>query len=243
MSIFDILKKGGSAADGAPESGKKKKKGQARETVEAIIIAILLALFIRTFILQAFKIPSSSMEETLLVGDHLLVNKFSYGLQVPLPAMITLFGVRVPFFETTLYNTWGSVKRGDVIVFRYPNDRTKDYIKRVVAVGGDIIHIKRDKVYINGEISKTENAIFKGSYVRGSSIIRDFGPYTIPDGRVFVMGDNRDNSYDSRYWGLEDPANITVSVKEIKGKAFIIYWSWDSVKATIRLSRFLDIIR
>jgi signal peptidase I len=240
MNIFDkILRRQETGADGS----KKKKKGQARETVEAIIIAIILALFIRTFILQAFKIPSSSMEETLLVGDHLLVNKFSYGIQVPLPAMITLFGVRVPFFETTLYNTWGSVKRGDVIVFRYPNDTTKDYIKRVVAIGGDIIHINRDVVYINGEVSKTPNAIFKGSYVRGSSIIRDFGPYTIPDGRVFVMGDNRDNSYDSRYWGLENPANITVPIHEIKGKAFIIYWSWDSVKATIRLSRFLDIIR
>ncbi|MBE9532087.1 MAG: signal peptidase I [Proteobacteria bacterium] len=225
------------------ENGKKKKKGQARETVEAIIIAILLALFIRTFILQAFKIPSSSMEDTLLVGDHLLVNKFSYGLQVPLPAMITLFGVRVPFFETKLYNAWGSVKRGDIIVFRYPNDRTKDYIKRVVAIGGDSILIKRDVLFINGKPTKTEKAVFKGSYVRGSSIIRDFGPYTVPKDRVFVMGDNRDNSYDSRYWGLEDPANITVPVSEIKGKAFIIYWSWDSVKASIRARRFLDIIR
>ena len=224
------------------DSGKKKKKGHARETVEAIVIAIILALFIRTFVLQAFKIPSGSMEDTLLVGDHLLVNKFSYGLQVPLPAMITLFGVRVPFFETTLYNTWGSVKRGDIIVFRYPNDRTKDYIKRVVAIGGDVIQIRRDVVFINGEATVTPKAVFKGSHIRGSSIIRDFGPYTVPDERVFVMGDNRDNSYDSRYWGMEDPSNITVPVSEIKGKALIIYWSWDSVKATIRMRRFLDLI-
>jgi signal peptidase I len=245
MSIFDILKRGGAGNDEGSENsqGKRRKKGQARETVEAIIIAIILALFIRTFVLQAFKIPSSSMEDTLLVGDHLLVNKFSYGLQVPLPAMITLFGARIPFFETKLYNIWGSVKRGDIIVFRYPNDRSKDYIKRVVAVGGDVVQVKRDVVYINGEVSVTPKAIFKGSYLRGSSIIRDFGPYNVPEERVFVMGDNRDNSYDSRYWGLENPDNITVPVSEIKGKAFIIYWSWDSVKASVRVRRFLDIIR
>lgn len=248
MGIFDIFKGGGEGDSSGDEgsrdgNGKKRKKGQARETVEAIIIAIILALFIRTFLLQAFKIPSSSMEDTLLVGDHLLVNKFSYGIQVPHPAMITLFGVRVPFFETRLYNIWGSVKRGDIIVFRYPNDRTKDYIKRVVAIGGDTVQIKRDVVYINGEVSVTEKALFKGSYVRGSSIIRDFGPYVVPGDRVFMMGDNRDNSYDSRYWGLENPDNITVPVSEIKGKALIIYMSWDSVKATVRFGRLLSIIR
>jgi signal peptidase I len=157
--------------------------------------------------------------------------------------MIKLFGVRIPFFETKLYNTWGSVKRGDIIVFRYPNDRSNDYIKRVVAIANDTIHIKRDVVYVNGKVFDTPQAVFKEPYIRGSSIIRDFGPYIVPEGRVFVMGDNRNNSYDSRYWGLENPANVTVPVSEIKGKALIIYLSWDSVKATIRFRRFLDIIR
>jgi signal peptidase I len=221
----------------------KKKKGHVRETVEAIVVAIILAIIIRTFLLQAFKIPSSSMEDTLLVGDHLLVNKISYGIQLPRPAMIRIFGVRIPFFETKLYNTWGGVDRGDIIVFRYPNDRDKDYIKRVVAIGGDTIAVKRDVVYINGKPTITEKAVFKGAFVRGSSIIRDFGPYQVPAGTVFVMGDNRDNSYDSRYWGLEDPNSITVPVSDIKGKALIIYWSWDSVRASIRASRFFDIIR
>lgn len=247
MDIFDRLKRVFHGSKGDEElgsrQGKKRKKGQARETVEAIIIAIILALFIRTFVLQAFKIPSSSMEDTLLVGDHLLVNKFSYGLQVPRPAMIKIFGVRVPFFETKLYNIWGSVKRGDIVVFRYPNDRSKDYIKRVVAIGNDTVQVKRDVVYINGKVATTPQAVFKGPYVRGASIIRDFGPYIVPKGRVFVMGDNRDNSYDSRYWGLENQANVTVPLSEVKGKALIIYWSWDSVKASIRFRRFLDIIR
>ncbi len=247
MSIIDKIRELWPGASGGEDSGeggrKKKKKGHARETVEAIVIAIILALIIRTFLLQAFKIPSSSMEDTLLVGDHLLVNKFSYGLQVPRPAMIKIFGVTVPFFDTRLHNVWGSVGRGDIIVFRYPNDRDKDYIKRVVAIGGDTIQVKRDVVYINGEKSITPKAVFKGSYVRGSSVIRDFGPYKVPVDTVFVMGDNRDNSYDSRYWGLEDPDSITVPVSDIKGRALIIYWSWDSVKATIRGSRFFDIIR
>lgn len=253
MSIIDKIRellpgfsgrdRSGGGEDSGENGGKKKKKGHVRETVEAIAIAIILALIIRTFVLQAFKIPSSSMEDTLLVGDHLLVNKFSYGLQVPHPAMIKIFGVTVPFFDTKLYNIWGRVDRGDIIVFRYPNDRSKDYIKRVVAIGGDTIQVKRDVIYINGREASSPKAVFKGSYARGSSVIRDFGPYQIPEAAVFVMGDNRDNSYDSRYWGLENPANITVPVQDIKGRALIIYWSWDSVKATIRGSRFFDIIR
>ena len=215
------------------EASEVRKKSAARETAEAVAIAICLALLIRTFAVQAFKIPSSSMEDTLLIGDHLLVNKLAYGIQLPTPAMVKFFGASVPFFETRLSTIWGSVKKGDIVVFKFPNDRGKDYIKRVVAVGGDRIRIKKDSIYINGKRWRSPYAVFKGSQM--NQPISNFGPFLVPEGHVFVMGDNRDRSYDSRYWG-------TVDTKDIKGKAFIIYWSWDSGSGWVRFSRFLDLI-
>src|SRR3989338_4463347 len=117
--------------------GKAGLKGQIWETVEAIGIALILALIIRTFVIQAFKIPSGSMEDTLLIGDHIIVSKFAYGIQAPKPAMINVLGIRVPFFETRLVRSWGAIERGDIIVFRFPGDRSKDYIKRVIGLSGD----------------------------------------------------------------------------------------------------------
>ena len=217
------------------DSKERRKKKVVRETAEAIVIALVLALVIRTFGIQAFKIPSSSMEDTLLVGDHILVSKFSYGIQVPHPAMIKVFGLSVPFFETRLKPVWGEIERGDVIVFRFPGDRTKDYIKRVVALPGETIEVRNKRIYINGKPWDDPYGVYKGS-LGGGDRADNFGPYTVPEGHVFVMGDNRDRSFDSRFWG-------PVDISEIKGRAFIIYFSWDHEKRRIRFSRFADLIQ
>ncbi len=228
--------KKGSIADRAGKPESKKSKRPVKETIEAILIAVLLALFIRTFVIQAFKIPSGSMENTLLVGDHLIVSKFAYGLQVPLPAMIKLFGVKVPFFSTRLVNTWGGVERGDIIVFRFPGDRYKDYIKRTIAIPGDTVEVRDKVVYVNGKRTEDPYAVHKGGlYGENQERANNFGPYKVPVGKVFAMGDNRERSYDSRFWG-------PVPIKDIKGKAFIIYWSWDGGKKWIRGGRIGSIL-
>ncbi|MBE9504810.1 MAG: signal peptidase I [Proteobacteria bacterium] len=198
-------------------------KSVVREYAEAIVIAIILALFIRSFIVQAFKIPSGSMEETLLIGDHLLVNKFIYGISLP-------------FIDKKLVD-FASPKRGDIIVFRYPEDKDKDFIKRVIGVGGDKVEVKNKKVFINDEpLGDEPYAVFKaGESLFGFTKGRNFGPKTVPENHVFVMGDNRDNSHDSRFWG-------TVHTDEIRGKAFILYWSWDSVNNGIRFRRIGNLI-
>ena len=224
----------GAAARGA--ASRAGKRGQVRETTQAVVIAVVLALVIRAFVVQAFKIPSGSMEDTLLIGDHILVNKFAYGLQVPRPAMISFFGMRVPFFETRLYRTWGTLRRGDIIVFRFPGDRTKDYIKRVIGLPGDTVEVRERAVYVNGRMLHEPYAVHKGSYLgRGALAGDNFGPYVVPPGRVFVMGDNRENSYDSRFWG-------TVPMRDIKGKAFIIYLSWDGKAHRLRWGRFFKVL-
>jgi len=196
---------------------KLKKKSVFREYAEAAVIAIILALFIRTFVVQAFKIPSGSMEPTLLVGDHILVNKF-------------LYGIKIPFINKTLLPI-SEPKRDDVIVFIYPVDKSKDFIKRVIGLPGDEIEIVDNKIYINGEAFEDRygyypdlgrKAIDPGGKTR-------FGPVTVPKDHLFVMGDNRNHSYDSRFWGF-------VPLDSVKGKAFIIYWSWPHWK------RFLNLI-
>lgn len=199
-------------------------KSVVREYAEAIVIAVVLALFIRAFIVQAFKIPSGSMEDTLLVGDHLLVTKFIYG-------------IKIPFIKEKIF-TFKKPKRGDIIVFRYPEDRSKDFIKRVIAVGGDKIEIKNRNVYVNDKVISEPYAVFKEGNVSsfGFQKGRNMDPYTVPENQVFVMGDNRDRSYDSRFWG-------TVDVNEIKGKALIIYWSWDRSNSSVRFGRIGDLIR
>ncbi|MBI5599124.1 MAG: signal peptidase I [Deltaproteobacteria bacterium] len=219
----------------AASAEKAKKKHVLRETVEAIVIALVVALLIRTFVVQAFKIPSSSMEDTLLIGDHILVSKFSYGIQVPRPAVISVLGVPVPFFETELKPVWGGIERGDVVVFRFPGDRTKDYIKRVVGLAGDTVEVRKKRVYINGSPMDDPHAVYKGGIETGSEYADNFGPYTVPEGNVFVMGDNRDRSYDSRFWG-------PVSFRDIRGRAFIIYFSWNTDSRWVRFGRVAKII-
>jgi signal peptidase I len=186
----------------------KDKKRLLREYAEAIITALILALLIRTFVVQAFKIPSGSMIPTLLIGDHILVNKFIYGTEIPFTDK------RILIFRKP--------ERGDIIVFKYPENPKKDFIKRVVAVEGDVIEGRNKVVYVNGNPSKEPYARHYDRHIRpGGFDPRDnFGHIVIPKGKVFVMGDNRDQSYDSRYWGFVD-------LKDIKGEAFIIYWSWD----------------
>lgn len=189
------------------DTDRIKKKSTFREYAEAAIIAILLALFIRTFVVQAFKIPSGSMEPTLMIGDHILVNKFIYG-------------IKAPFLQTTLIPI-EEPDRNDVIVFIYPVDKTKDFIKRVIGLPGDTIEIMKTKITINGKPYDDKYGYYaeKGAAGNGSNPSVRFGPVKVPEGHYFVMGDNRDHSYDSRYWGF-------VPAKDIKGKAFVIYWSW-----------------
>lgn len=219
----------------AKATGKDRKKN-IREVIEAVVIALILAILIRTFVIQAFKIPSGSMEDTLLVGDHIIVSKFAYGLQVPKPAVINLFGASVPFFETQLVQSWGEIKRGDVIVFRFPSDRSKDFIKRVVGLPGDKVELRNKVIYINDKKWDEHFGVNKGGlYGEETEKNVNFGPYTVPENTVFVMGDNRDRSYDSRYWG-------TVPVSDIKGRAFIIYWSWDKDSHWVRFGRIGSLI-
>ncbi|MGW8313268.1 MAG: signal peptidase I [Desulfuromonadales bacterium] len=205
----------------ATDKSVKPKKSQLRDWTEALIVAAVLALIIRTFVVQAFKIPSGSMEDTLLIGDHLLVNKFIYGMELPFSDEPVL-SLRDP-------------ERGDVIVFEFPEDKDKpyferrDFIKRVIGLPGDTVEIHNKDVFVNGQRYMTPQAVYKdGTLIPGP---RDnMPPLTVPPHSYFVMGDNRDRSYDSRFWKFVDRSAI-------KGLAFIKYWSWDSEKFMPRWNR------
>jgi signal peptidase I len=181
-----------------PKAGVRKKS-VVREYTEAILVAVLLALLIRTFVVQAFKIPSGSMIPTLVVGDHILVNKFLYRFRDP--------------------------ARGDVVVFKYPVDESRDFIKRIVAVGGEEISIKDRQVFVNCKPVEPSCRPIADPWAyyedRGGFTGETYGPVRVPADAYFVMGDNRNNSQDSRFWGF-------VRADKIKGRAFLIYWSWDS---------------
>ncbi|HQL90411.1 MAG TPA: signal peptidase I [Syntrophales bacterium] len=194
------------------------KTAKIREYAEAIIIAILIAAFIRTFVVQAFKIPSGSMKPTLEIGDHILVNKFSYG-------------VKLPYLRNTIIPV-GQPRRGDIAVFIYPEDKSKDFIKRVIAVGGDTVEIRNKKLFVNGEAVDDPHGVHVEDVIYPRAIQRrdNFGPVRVPEGTLFVMGDNRDQSYDSRFWGF-------VKLEDVIGKAFIIYFSWDSENSGVRWGR------
>lgn len=176
-----------------------------RDYAEALIIALVLAFFIRSFVVQAFKIPSGSMLETLQIGDQLLVNKFIYG-------------VKLPFTDVTLLPI-SDPKHGDIIVFRYPRDESKDYIKRVIGTPGDTLEMRDNVVYRNGE--RLDEPYLAGLPPKNFPPTHNFGPITLPEGKYFCMGDNRENSSDSRYWGFVDRSQII-------GKAWRIYWSWEA---------------
>jgi len=194
---------------------KPFKKSTVREYFESIVIAVILALFIRTFVVQAFKIPTGSMENNLLIGDHLLVNKFVFG-----PTASALERTVLPM---------GTIKRGDVLVFKYPEDPDRDFIKRVIGLPGETLELRAKKVYINGKPLDEPYVHFleapgMSSEFREttSSDVRErYGPVTVPPDQYFMMGDNRDNSADSRYWGF-------LRRDYIKGKALVIYWSYEA---------------
>lgn len=223
---------------------KKDLTQSVRETLEVLVVAGLLALFIRTFVVQAFKIPSGSMLETLQIGDHLLVSKFLYGIKMPFTHKII-----VPVSEPD---------RGDIVVFEFPLNPDVDFIKRIVGVPGDTLEIRDKQLYRNGEPVKepytqyTDSIVYPGrnsipeelstdqyeAYFNGQSQLshRDQMPkITVPEGKYFMMGDNRDGSFDSRFWGFVDR-------KALVGKGLIIYWSWESM-TDIRWDRIGDIVR
>jgi len=182
-------------------AAEQSAEGQLwKDYLKAAVIAVGLALIIRTFIVQAFKIPSESMVDTLLVGDHLLVNKLVYNFE--------------------------PIQRGDIVVFRYPLDPNRDFVKRVVGLPGETIEMRQTTVYVNG-------APLTESYTRYEDYAgyrHGFGPFTVPEGAVFMMGDNRDNSQDSRVWG-------PLPVENIRGKAFVIHWSWKDEGWGVRWNR------
>ena len=198
-----------------------------QEYSEAFVVAVILAILIRAFLVQAFKIPSSSMEPTLLIGDHILVNKFIYGIRIPFTT------IRWPRFEDP--------ERGDVIVFTFPEDRTKDFIKRVIGVPGDTIEIINKTVFVNGKPYENPHAHFYNSTVYPGDVSRrdNMPPTKVPEDRLFVMGDNRDYSLDSRFWGF-------VPIEDVKGEAFLIYYSAGNAPGgrwELRWSRIFKVIR
>ena len=183
---------------------KKKIKAVAREWIESILIAFVLAMFIRTFFFQAFKIPSGSMRPTLIEGDRLLVNKLRYGAKLP------FINKRLPGFTKP--------KRGDVVVFAYPEDRKRDFIKRLIAAGGETVEIKSGDIYINGRL--VEDPLLKKVYYynrEDSKYGKINQKVSVPKGFYFVLGDNSGSSHDSRYWGF-------VPESDLIGRAELLYW-------------------
>src|SRR5262245_20683328 len=186
------------------------KKSVAREYFESLVIAVALALFVRTFVFQAFKIPTGSMEKNLLIGDHLIVNKM-------------VFAPTVSRVEHAIMPT-REIRRGDVIVFKFPEDPERDFIKRVIGLPGDRIELHRKKVVVNGQpldepyVQFLEPPSAEGP-VKHDDVREEYGPVTVPPDQFFMMGDNRDNSQDSRYWGF-------LPRSYVKGKALFIYFSF-----------------
>jgi signal peptidase I len=222
-------------SEGKRSRRRRRPRSPFRETVELVVMALLLALFLRTFVVQAFRIPTGSMEDTLLVGDFLLVDKITYGPRIDIGiAALRLPGLRRP-------------RTGDIVVFRYPVDPTKDFIKRLVAGPGQTVLIEDRKVYVDGELfpdppgsKHIDPRVLPSSYSNRDN----YGPVTVPDGQFFFMGDNRENSKDSREWGFVPEENI-------KGRALIIYLSWNSdptipwfnLFGKIRWGRLFDLVR
>jgi signal peptidase I len=198
-----------------PDVKAAKSKSKLHEYVEIIVTALALALVVRAFIIQSYHIPSESMEDTLLKGDFLFANKFIYGAKVPF-VDVWLPKVRDP-------------KPGDVVIFKFPGDRKTDYIKRCIAVAGQTVELKGTHLYIDGVEKREPYA----KYERGG--IRDFGPYKVPRGYIICLGDNRDNSADSRYWGPLDK-------KLLRGEALFLYFSVDYQKHWIRFRRIGKLI-
>lgn len=220
----------------APQPGTaaaRFKKSVAREYLESVVVAVILALFIRTFVVQAFKIPTGSMETNLLIGDHLLVNKLVYS-----PSFGSLEASILAKRE---------IRRGDVVVFKFPEDPTRDFIKRVIGLPGETVAVKDKVVYIDGKplaepyLPSAEPPQRQSDPEHGFRLeaIRDnWGPQVVPPGRLFVLGDNRDNSRDSRFW--PDPF---LPCDYVKGRALMIYWSYEASKEEYQRTGFSEWLR
>jgi signal peptidase I len=222
------------SARAAAKTGTRRSartKSTLREYVEAIVLAVLLTVVIRGLVVQAFRIPTGSMENTLLVGDFLFVNKLVYGSEIDIGAA----GHRLVYYR---FPAIRQPQHGDVIVFRYPDDPSRDFIKRCVAVEGQTVEIRDKILYVNDKAQVEPYVIHSDDKVLPKEIsARDnFGPTVVPKGHIFMMGDNRDNSHDSRFWGPL-PLNL------VKGKAMILYWSWDAEKNMPRFNRLLRPVR
>ena len=203
------------------------RKSVVREYFESLVIAVALALFVRTWVFQAFKIPTGSMEPNLLVGDHLIVNKMVFA-----PAVTGLERAILP---------GRPMRRGDIIVFKYPKEPERDFIKRVIGLPGDRLELRHKKMYINGEPVDEPFAHFltpvpPADAPRSDDVRDDYGPVTVPANQYFMMGDNRDNSEDSRYWGFL-PAGY------VKGQALFIYFAAGESLGDVRWSRLLNRVR
>ncbi|NUO18272.1 signal peptidase I [bacterium] len=231
----------------------KRSKSTVREWTEFFVTLIIMVFFIRVTTVEAFRIPTGSMENTLLVGDFLLVNKFVYGIRTPdwIGIPFTEIGFSIP---STRLPAPSEVKPGDIVVFKYPLDRNLNYIKRCVAGPGQTVEIRDRQVYVDGKVwpNPPESKFTGPAPIRAGigepEIVRrwgaswnhdNFGPVTVPEGHYFMMGDNRDNSADSRYWGFLPESDIV-------GKALIIYFSWDKnqglskIYKSIRFNRIGD---
>ena len=189
-----------------------------REYLESIVVAIILALFVRTFAVQAFKIPTGSMEENLLIGDHLLVNKLVYS-----PSLGSL--------EERLFGKKG-IERGHVVVFKFPQEPERDFIKRVIGLPGEKVEVRDKQVLIDDKPLLESYTFFKDQPLRrddpeyglrADDLRYNWGPQVVPPGQLFVMGDNRDNSRDSRFWGF-------LPIDQVKGRALLIYWSYEATR-------------
>ena len=186
-------------------------KSTLREYFESVCVAVILALFVRTFVVQAFKIPTGSMENNLLIGDHLLVNKFVFA-----PTLTGLEESLLPI---------DPIRRGDIMVFKFPEDPTRDFIKRVIGLPGETIELKGKTVYVDGKpleepyVRFFPDAMLSEASIAGTDPRRQFGPVTVPADNFFMMGDNRDNSEDSRFWGF-------LPRSYVKGKALFVYFSF-----------------
>ncbi len=250
---------------------QKRKKNSTRETVEAVLIALIAAMFLRAFVVQAFRIPTGSMKDTLLVGDFLLVNKFIYGVRTT--DRIPFFDINIPYLRLPSFK---APRNGDVVVVKYPRNEKLDYIKRCIAVGGQTVEMRNGDVFVDGKPEGEkldlgqQYAPYENPYPGGGRYVRytritnpygksyvtrhygdhdlnsqneNFGPITVPQGHYFMMGDNRDNSADGRAWGMLPEENVV-------GEALIIYFSWNknggpfwNLIDRIRWSRIANIIR
>jgi signal peptidase I len=213
------------------EPGPAFKKSVAREYLESIVVAVILALFIRTFAVQAFKIPTGSMEENLLIGDHLLVNKLVYSPSAG-------------HFEDTLMGK-RPIERRDVVVFKFPEDPNRDFIKRVIGLPGETVEIRNKRVYIDGEplderyvhfLEPPRQADDPEFGLRMDGIRDNWGPRVVPVGELLVLGDNRDNSRDSRFWGF-------LPIDQVKGRALIVYWSYEATREEYHRTGWLEWIK